>query len=395
MTTAQAAHRLGVRPQTLYAYVSRGVLHSRRSGDGRGSLFDPREVEQLALRGRPRQASRSRSLEIQIETSITEISDHRIRYRGHDAMQLARTATFEMVAELLWTGALPDFSPMWTGQTIDTGGDASLHERLRLIAGRAAVGGTFVPDVTSVTTVARHFIATLADSLPAAGSGRCPRVVLADGTTVRSTIAGRLWTRLTPRRATPPMMAVMNAALVMLADHEMAASTLAARVAASARADVHGVTAAGMGTLSGTLHGGESTRCRRILQSAREHPVDEVIGQGLEQYGRLPGFGQMLYPRGDPRAARLLALLHDAGPHPVLDHVDEFVDATRRRHLPPPNVDLALAALGMTAGMPLDAGEAIFAIGRTAGWIAHALEEYREPVLRFRPRALYVGPTHG
>ncbi len=395
MTTAQAAHRLGVRHQTLYAYVSRGVLHSRRDASGRGSFFDPREVEALALRGRPRQASRSRSLEIQIETSITEISGHRIRYRGHDAVDLAQKATFEMVAELLWTGTLPDRSPIWSGSTIETTESCSLHRRLRLIAARAAVGDPHGRDDITVAAEARRLIASLVDSLPIAGTGRCPRVILADGTIVRSTIAGRLWARLTTRRATPGLMTAMNAALVLLADHEMAASTLAARIAASARADVHGVVAAGMGTLSGTLHGGESTRCRRILQLAFEHPVDDVIDQALDQYGRLPGFGQMLYPKGDPRATHLLGLLHDAGSSPVLDQVDQFVDATRRRNQPPPNVDLALAALGLSAGMPPDAGEAIFATARIAGWVAHALEEYREPVLRFRPRAVYIGSPPG
>ena len=393
MTTAQAAHRLGVRPQTLYAYVSRGLLNSRRDALGRESRFDSHEVERLALRGRPRQASRSRSLEIQIETSITEISDHTIRFRGHDIVELSRTATLEMVAELIWTGTLPDTSPLWSGRAIELDRGDTIADRVRLIAAHAAVGAIHAFDEATVTTEARRLIATLADSLPVAGSGRCPRVVLADGTAVRGSIAGRLWARLTPRRATPQLMAVMNAALVMLADHEMATSTLAARVAASSRADLHGVVAAGMGALSGTLHGGESTRCRRILTLAQARPLDEVIDISLERYGRLPGFGQVLYPRGDPRAAHLLTLLRSGEAHPVLDQVEHIIDAARRRHLPSPNVDLALAAFGLVAAMPIDAGEAIFTTARIAGWVAHALEEYAERPLRFRPRAMYVGPS--
>ena len=390
MTTAQAARRLGVRPQTLYAYVSRGQLHSRRVPNGRQSRFDAREVERLALRGRPRLASRSPTLDIHIETSITEIVDHRIRYRGHDVNDLARNATFEMAAELIWTGALPGAAPTWKGPTVDSGG-VTFGEQLRLIAARAAMGDSGEFDRPTVTTQARRLIATVVDSLPVAGSGRCPRVVLADGTTVRGTIAGRLWARLTARRATPHLMAVMNASLVLLADHEMAASTLAARVAASTRADVHGVVAAGMGALSGRLHGGESTRCRRFLELAHDRPIDEAIDLTLERYGRLPGFGQVLYPEGDPRAELLLTLLHDGGPHPALDQVDEVIDAARRIQLPPPNVDLALAAFGNVAAMPRDAGEAVFTTARIVGWIAHALEEYDERPLRFRPRAVYVG----
>ncbi len=392
MTTAQAAHRLGVRPQTLYSYVSRGMLNSRRDEHGRESRFDSREVERLALRGRPRQASRSRSLDIQIETSITEIVDHSIRFRGHDVVELARTATFEMVAELIWTGVLPDTSPVWSGSAIVLGGEASIGERLRLIAAHAAIGATRGFDEATLTAEARRLIATLADSLPIAGSGRCPRLVLADDTPVRGTIAGRLWARLTPRRATPQLMTIMNSALVMLADHEMATSTLAARVAASSRADVHGVVAAGMGTLSGTLHGGESTRCRRIFEQARDRPLDEVIDAALERYGRLPGFGQILYPRGDPRAVHLLKLLRETGNHPALDQADRIINAARLRHLPPPNVDLAIATFGAIAAMPVDAGEAIFTTARIAGWVAHAMEEYAERPLRFRPRAVYIGP---
>ena len=207
----------------------------------------------------------------------------------------------------------------------------------------------------------------------------------------RGTIAGRLWARLTPRRATPALLATLNAALVLLADHEMAASTLAARVAASTRADAHGVVAAGMGALSGPLHGGESERCRRLLARLSEQPMTDVIDHALERYGRLPGFGQVLYPRGDPRAALLLSMLRDAGPHPAIDLCDRLAAAARRRALPPPNVDLALACLGAVAGMPPDAGEAIFTPARVVGWLAHALEEYDERPLRFRPRAEYVG----
>jgi citrate synthase len=392
MTTAQAARRLGVRPQTLYAYVSRGQLQSRRVPNGRQSRFDAHEVERLALRGRPRLASRSPSLDIQIETSITEIADHCIRYRGHEVSELARNATFEMAAELIWTGTLPGDAPTWNGPTVVSGG-VTCGEQLRLITARAAIGDSGGLDRLTVTTQARRLIATIANSLPIAGTGRCPRVVLADGTAVRGTIAGRLWARLTTRRPTPSLMAAMNAGLVLLADHEMAASTLAARIAASTRADVHGVVAAGMGTLSGALHGGESTRCRRFLELAQDRPIDEAIDLTLERYGRLPGFGQVLYPKGDPRADLLLTLLHDGGPHPALDHVDRVIDAARRFQLPPPNVDLALAVFGNVATMPRDAGEAIFTTARIVGWVAHALEEYDERPLRFRPRAVYVGPT--
>ncbi len=215
--------------------------------------------------------------------------------------------------------------------------------------------------------------------------------MLPDGRELRASIAGRLWARLTPRRATPALIATLNAALVLLADHEMAASTLAARVAASTRANAHGVVAAGMGALSGPLHGGDSVRCRLVLARLAHAPVADVIAEALDRYGHLPGFGQVIYPQGDPRAVVVLDMLRATGQHPGLDLVEQFIASARRRSLPAPNVDLALAALGLVSGMPPDAGEAIFTIARIVGWLAHALEEYGERPLRFRLRADYIG----
>lgn len=185
---------------------------------------------------------------------------------------------------------------------------------------------------------------------------------------------------------------MLDACLVMLADHEIAASTLAARVAASTRGGVHDVVTAGFGALGGPLHGGESQRVRRLLERAAQGSVRDVVDDALVRYGRLPGYGQLLYPEGDPRAVVLLAMLREAGPTPQLALVDAVTAEAERRRLPPPNVDLALAALGATAGMPPDAGAAVFGAARVVGWVAHTLEEQLEMPLRFRPRAVYVGP---
>ncbi len=396
LTTPETARRLGVKPATIYAYVSRGLLASHRDPVDRTSRFRASDVETLALRGRPREASRHRSLEIEIETRITEIDGHAIRFRGHDAFLLARAVTFEQVAELLWTGELPATSPSWPTHQIDIEsfmhrGNDTVHDRQRLLAAHAALGSRDRRGLSSVTATGRELIATIVDSLPVRGDGRCPRLMLDDGVAVRGSIAGRLWARLSPRRATPPLMSALNAAMVLMADHEMAASTLAARVAASTRAGPHGVVAAGLGTISGPMHGGESRRCRRLLANAAHTSARGAVSMSLELDGRVPGFGQVLYPKGDPRAVVLLQMLRDAGPHPALRAVDEVIAAATQRRLPPPNVDLALAALGMIGDMPDDAGEAIFVSARIAGWLAHAMEEYEERPLRFRPRASFVG----
>ncbi len=393
LSTSQAALRLGVKPATIYSYVSRGVLESHRAED-RTSRFRALDVEALAVRGRPREASRHRSLDIEITTRITEIIDHTVRYRGHDALTLARTCSFEQVAELLWTGELPSAPPPWVGYSRPPviGGEMSVRDHLRLVAAQASVGARERRDTRSVTDEGRRLIASMIDSLPMAGDGRCPRLLLPDGIVVRGSLAGRLWSRLSPRRPTPALIATMNAALVLLADHEMAASTLAARIAASTRAGVHGVVAAGMGTLGGPLHGGESRRARRVLDRVTATSANAAVTMALELHGRLPGFGQLLYPSGDPRAALLLEMLRDAaGSHPAIATVDTLIAAAGRRRLPPPNVDLALAALGMVGAMPEDGGEAIFTPARVVGWLAHAMEEYDERPLRFRPRAVYLG----
>ena len=109
MTAAEAARRLGVKPATLYAYVSRGVLNRDKAPDGRGSLFAAEEVERLAQRGRPRRPAGA--TDITVESAITEITADRLRYRGLDALRLATSHSFEDVAELLWTGQLPQPAP--------------------------------------------------------------------------------------------------------------------------------------------------------------------------------------------------------------------------------------------------------------------------------------------
>jgi len=171
---------------------------------------------------------------------------------------------------------------------------------------------------------------------------------------------------------------------------------VAARVAASVRADPYAVVSAGLATVSGTLHGGASLGIEDLLgEIGRPGDAARVVGARLRRGERLHGFGHRLYPDGDPRARVLLAHLRRAAAgSPRLEVVEAVLDTTGRRGLPAPNVDLALAALAHVSGMTRGAGEAVFAVARTAGWIAHALEEYdrNTPI---RPRARYTGPAPG
>ncbi|GIF65675.1 citrate synthase [Asanoa ishikariensis] len=427
LTAAEAAERLGVKPATLYAYVSRGVLGRRQSPSGQ-SLFDPAEVERLARRGRPRQRPTGAS-EVVIESRITALGADRPFYRGHDALDLASSASFESVAELLWTGELSSGPRVWrAGEAALRAGRAAgaalpgkvlLLDRIQAVVPALAVTDPLRGnlDPGAVVDIGRALVAGIVDCLPApsAGAGSAARAsdaVVSDagsaaqtggagfaahgadpnapGQAVEDSIAGRLAARL---GAENRFIDGIRAALVLLADHELAASTLAARVAASVRADPYAVVAAGLATVSGTLHGGASLGAEALLDAVADPAdADETIGLLLRRGERIPGFGHAVYKSGDGRAGALLNRITAAAPdHPVLRGAEALIAAASRRRLPEPNIDFALATLTRAAGMPTGAGEAIFAIARVAGWLAHAMEEYerRTPL---RLRAVYIGP---
>lgn len=402
LTAAQAAERLGVKPATVYAYVSRGVLSRGRAADGRASLFDADEVERLARRGKPRRPAGA--ADIFVESGITEITADRLRYRGLDAVELSRTRTFEDVAELLWTGELPPRPPR--GARPGAGWQA---QDAALAAGRAAQAalpaGTLplerfqviVPalaatdplrlelDPVAVVAAARAMIAGMTDCLSDCLSA-------AAAPPGGAAIAVRLWSRLCQRRASPGMLRALSAALVLLADHELAASTLAARAAASVRADPYAVVATGLGAVGGALHGGSSLGAETLLGAALgPGDVPRVVAELLRRGEKVPGFGHYVYKAGDPRAIALLGMIRHAAPKSAqLAVADAVVAEVRRKSLPEPNIDFALATLARVAGMTRGAGEAIFATARVAGWIAHALEAYTTAPIR--PRAIYTGP---
>jgi citrate synthase len=392
----EAAQRLGIKPASLYSYVSRGVLAPRRGPDGRASLFDAEEIAGLARRGRPRRAPAG--AELVIESELTEIADDRLRFRGHDAIALATSRSFEDVAALLWTGSFEDPAAAgpWqaTGEAIAAGTAAQAAlppdtyplERLQVIV--PAVAATdrlrLHLDPPAVMAAARGLIAAMVDCLPAADPG--------PGPAVDDSIAGRLAPKLCVRPPSAGLIAALRAALVLLADHELAASTLAARVAASVRADPYAVVGTGLGAMSGALHGGAALGAEVLLVSASD-PADapRVVGELLRRGERIPGLGHFVYQTGDPRSVLLLDLIRRAAPDSGRLAVAEAVLAeARRRALPAPNIEFALAVLATVAGMIPGAGEAIFAVARAAGWLAHALEEYARAT-PIRPRGIYTG----
>ncbi|MGP9018056.1 citrate/2-methylcitrate synthase [Streptomyces sp. BR1] len=399
LTTREAADRLGVKPETVYAYVSRGQLSSERAPGGRGSTFDAEEIEALARRGGRREPATGAGAEPGFRTGITFIDRDRYYYRGVDAVELSRTYGYEEVVEWLWTGELrPGVRFTAPRESLDAArlavgalpAHASAMDRLRVAAIAASAADPLRFDLSpeAVLGCGRALIPTLVRALPKAGGSERP-----DRPGDRS-LAAQLWPRLTSRTADTASINLLNTALALLIDHDLAASTLAARVAASARAHPYAVVSAGLGVLEGPLHGAASGLAHRMLAEVLERGgAAPVVADHLRSGRRVPGLGHRLYPAEDPRAQALLALLEElpyaAG---ALDAARDVVATTARHTALHANVDLALAVLTVAADMPAEAGETVFAVARTAGWLAHALEEYEERPLRMRPSGHYTGP---
>jgi len=395
LTAEQVASRLGVQLKTVYAYVSRGVLQRTLSDDGKKSLFEPAAVEQLARRGRPRQGSRPvGSVDVSITSTITAIQSERLLYRGHDVRTLVGRP-FEVSAELLWSGELPE-TVDWprSGEAAASAVGLSLKEaspateRLALITAAFAARTPLRVDLqpAAVMRHARLLLATFIDGLPPLAAET------SGGKRASERFAARLWPRVSAAAPTSQRIACLDTALVLLADHELATSTLAARVAASTRADPCAVVLSGLGALSGPLHGKAALVAHELLLRARALGSGELaVAQTLARRELVPGFGHPVYRGIDPRAQCLLErVLPQAkrADRAIIAAVQQAGQASTERQA---NVDFALAALAFSQDMPVGATEAIFAVARSAGWIAHALEEYGEQALRFRGRALYVG----
>ncbi|SDO99975.1 citrate synthase [Streptomyces sp. cf386] len=396
LTTREAAELLGVKPETVYAYVSRGHLSSRRAPGGRGSTFDAKEVETLARRNKRESAGGSGSGgELSVRTRLTFIDTDHYYFRGVDATELAARYSYEEVAEWLWTGRLrrgvtflaPEKSVAAARRAVDALPEhAGPTDRLRVAAIAAASVDPLRFDLSeeAVLGTARTLIPTLVAALTPAGF------------TYRDegSLAHRLWSRLSGRPADEAALRVLDTALALLVDHDLAASTLAVRVAASARAHAYAAVSAGLGVIEGPLHGAASGLAHKLIMEVLDRgDAGPVIAEELRAGRRIPGLGHRLYPGEDPRARVLFALLEEI-PHsaPALAAARDIV-ATAARHTPlHANVDLALAVFTASSAMSATAGETIFAVARTAGWIAHALEEYGERPLRMRPSGHYTGP---
>jgi citrate synthase len=379
LSSEEAARRLGVKVSTVYAYVSRGLLTSHPNRASRGSLFDLAEIERMAQRSRGGRQTESRLATV--TTAVTQLhQDGGPFYRGRAATALVGQLRFEEVAELLWdtddTGeggewSAPDLGPCPLVATLD---------RMRWALVMCGAADRLRADLrpVAVTRAARHVTAALT-----AVVGQAPAREQPD-----APIALRLAERLGGSQPALSAAAV-DAALILMADHELATSTMAVRVAASTQADIYDALLAGLVTLAGPLHGGASQQAYELLAAAERDGAALALNDTLRVHRVLPGFGHLVYKEGD---ARFDALLELAEPllSPERRHLlREVIELAAAHDVPLPNCDLALAALSWGTGMPPDTGRTIFAIARVAGWTAHYLEELSERPLRFRARAVY------
>jgi citrate synthase len=401
VSAAEAADFLAVKRATLYAYASRGRIRTIPGPDGRERRYARADL--LALRARhdaraghgPVAAAALDWGEPVLESAITAIGPNGPVYRGHPAVALARAHIgFERVAELLWTGALPAAAPpppTPPGRVPAVPAGAPRIAALACAAAAMAVADPHrfgAPEAEELPR-ARALLHRLAAALALGLDQRRHRPALRAGSVARAA-AIALGLR---RRAG---IDALEQALVLIADHELNASTFAARIAASAGADLYACVGAGLAVASGPRHGAASERVEALVaETGRPERAAIIVAERGRRGDAIAGFGHRLYPDGDPRAVPLLATAKRLAPTSRrVRTLLALVRAMRAAGREPPSVDVGLVALTLALRLPPGSAAGLFALGRAAGWIAHALEQRRLGVL-LRPRARYVGVPTG
>ncbi|MEP6720191.1 MAG: citrate synthase [Variovorax sp.] len=375
ISMSEACSSLGVQPQTLYAYVSRGKLETMPDpADTRRSLYRAEDVAGLAKRkqaGRKHETLAANTLfgsEPSIPTALCAFFRGRPYYRGQDAVNLATSATLEDTAQLLWNADEPaDFSS--AAAPVPGTGKPGRAAAFTALAGLAAAGHSTRGRLTRLLHVeGQGLIGQLADAFGAQPGPHPLHLRFAKGWKQSAAVADLLRT-----------------ALVLLADHELTSSAFVARIAASTGASLPACLLAGLTTLSGPLHGDASGRVQALFSEVERLGDDQVVAHYLSTGLPLAGFGHHLYPDGDPRAAALLALFEP--PEVIARFIQKVTSLTGLQ----PNIDVALAALVARLRLPADAAFGLFATARSVGLLAHSLEQLGVPQV-IRPRGRYVGP---
>lgn len=376
LTADEAAAELNVSRATLYAYVSRGLIRSEAVPGRRTKRYRAEDVRRL--RARPDSGETLSWGPPVLASAVTLIDGGRLYYRGRDAASLAKSASVESVARLLWqqqkadpfAATPPELPPLPPGIT----GLALAQAALAAAGANDLRAYNLAPDgvAASGARILRLLTTLLAGVPPKPGPIEAQ---LRHG-----------WS------ATERADTVLRAALILCADHELNPSAFAVRVVAATRATPYAAVLAGLAALQGPRHGGATAQVAAFLDSHDgKMSASEHVAARLQRGEALPGFGHELYPDGDIRARLLMEAATTTAPEAASLAFDRAVaDAALALTGSHPNIDFALVTVARALGLPPAAPLALFAIGRSIGWIAHAQEQYCEPEL-IRPRARYTG----
>lgn len=388
LSAAEAARRLGIKRETLYAYVSRGLVRSApKGGATRARLYARDDIERARRRAEDHRDPKSiatHALSLGnpvLESAITLIEGGRLYYRGIDAVELSRLRSVEEVASLIWTGRLDAWPVLTTRSKSEEIPPAALPflARAEMTLAAAATRDPLAFDLRP-------------EAVPQCGARIVEMMTRAAGgsrAAARAAMEERLAAGWKLRRGAAD---VLRTAIILCADHELNVSTFTARCIASAGGSPYAVVIGGLAALEGVRHGGMTSRVESMFESMRrERGGKEALGARMREGAQLEGFGHPLYPDGDPRATALLDLLERRFPRSAeLRFAREVADAAWSALEVRPSLDFALATIVRVLGLPARSGLTLFALGRTIGWIGHAIEQYRTGAL-IRPRAKYVG----
>ncbi len=337
-----------------------------------------------------------------------------LAYRGHDIHDLARAATFEEVCWLLWHGRLPDRAELGDLRSVLAEARRLPEPLIRLMRQMPRVDA--MDALRTAISALAHHDPDAGDRAPQANWRKAVRLTAQTASIVatwgRMSAGGgpiapdpalghaaNFLYMLTGERPGETAVRALDTALVLHADHELNASTFAARVVAATLSDIHSAIVAAIGALKGPLHGGANADVMRMLleigPEAGPDRAEEVVRAKLARKEKIPGFGHRVYRTEDPRATHLRrmskALGEQAGQrawYEMSARIEAVVKAERRLN---PNVDFYSASTYYTMGIPIELFTPIFAVSRISGWTAHVLEQYANNRL-IRPRAEYTGP---
>ena len=393
LTSQRAAEELGISVATLYAYVSRGWIRSE-AGSGRNRRYQAEDVRKLKERKQQR-GNPARVAEGALnwgtpvlESGITRISGDRFYYRGRDVLSLAADNTIEQVASLIWTGDVSGEANVFRSGPILPASFDRMNETLRPLA-PVGLFQALLP-LAAAGDAASYDLRPLSVARTGARILRFLTAVATGEEVVEGGVSRALQRAWAPPR--PEAVALLNAALILCADHELPVSTFAARCVASSGATPYAVVTAGLSAVQGVKHGGAIELAETFLGEVEASgSARGVIAGRLRRGERVPGFGHSLYPEGDPRGAALLDLVEKTLPrNPSVELSRDVAREAFGLIGERPTVDFGLATLARALELPPGSAVALFALGRTVGWIGHAIEQYESGAM-IRPRARYVG----